>query len=410
MVVSTTLFFQNIINKHSKYWSMVQNKSLDIVQDKALDIETLNHFPFVQRRVVMLGGSLQIKGGIAAVQKLILQNVPSQVQIQHIATIHAHMEDGSTARKVLVFGKALGKLLWKLSRKEADLIHIHFSQRGSTLRKMILMVVALAFRIPVVLHAHGSEYHLFYAGLPQWVKRVEGLLFRQSTYFIVLSQSWKDFYTSIFGLKARQVVVLPNPIKFPLKVPHRTSCNKVILVFFGRISQRKGAFDLIRAFATLPAKQKTRSELILAGDGDVEQARSLVESLNLMAHITVPGWVDSEQRDAILAKANVFVLPSYNEGLPMAVLEAMGWGLPVLTTPVGGIPEFVVHGENGLLVKPGEIQELSMAMQALINDEALRLSLGSAARARVAPLNVEDYCSSLLDIYSSVQESKGVAL
>ncbi|NEO94826.1 MAG: glycosyltransferase family 4 protein, partial [Moorea sp. SIO3G5] len=143
---------------------------------------------------------------------------------------------------------------------------------------------------------------------------------------------------------------------------------------------------------------------------EVEQACQLVESLDLGDYIKVPGGIDSGQRDALLAKADIFILPSYNEGLPMAMLEAMGWGLPVITTPVGGIPELVVHGDNGLLVKPGEIPELSMAMQTLINDQALRLSLGRKARASVAHLNIEDYCSSLLNIYCSVLESKRVAL
>ncbi|WP_293091832.1 glycosyltransferase family 4 protein [Moorena sp. SIOASIH] len=358
----------------------------------------------------MLGDNLQFKGGIASVQKLIVCNAPSQVQIQHIPTTCVHGLNGSTTRKVLAFGKALGKLLWRLSRKKPDLIHVHFSQRSSTIRKMILMLIALAFHVPVVLHAHGSQYHLFYNGLPQWAKRIISSLFRQSAYLIVLSQSWKNFYQSSFGLKAEQVVILPNPVEFPSKIPERTSCNQIMLVFLGQIGQRKGVFDLIRAFASLPAEQKACSELIIAGDGEVEQACKLVESLDLGDYIKVPGGIDSGQRDALLAKADIFILPSYNEGLPMAMLEAMGWGLPVITTPVGGIPELVVHGDNGLLVKPGEIPELSMAMQTLINDQALRLSLGRKARASVAHLNIEDYCSSLLNIYCSVLESKRVAL
>jgi glycosyltransferase involved in cell wall biosynthesis len=108
----------------------------------------------------------------------------------------------------------------------------------------------------------------------------------------------------------------------------------------------------------------------------------------------------------MLAKADVFVLPSYNEGLPMALLEAMSWGLPVITTPVGGIPEVVSNTQNGLLVTPGDIQQLSEAMQSLIKEEKLRLSLGSAARISVAPLDVKDYFGSLKSIYHSVLDLK----
>jgi glycosyltransferase involved in cell wall biosynthesis len=204
------------------------------------------------------------------------------------------------------------------------------------------------------------------------------------------------------GLKAEQVIVLPNPVKLPSQVPQRLGSHKVSFVFLGRIGPRKGAFDLIKAFACLSAEQKTRSVLTLAGDGDVEQARTLIKSLNLTDYITVLDWLDQEQRDALLAKADVFVLPSYNEGLPMALLEAMSWGLPVITTPVGGIPEVVTHKQNGLLVNPGDTQQLSEAMQSLIEDENLRLSLGSTARLRVIPLDVKNYLTSLSGVYHSV--------
>jgi glycosyltransferase involved in cell wall biosynthesis len=222
----------------------------------------------------------------------------------------------------------------------------------------------------------------------------------------VLSESWKNFYTNNLGLKTEQVVVLPNPVKLPSQVPHRIHRDKVSFVFLGRIGQRKGTFDLIRAFSLLPAEQKTKSELVVAGDGDVEQARRLVESLNLVEYITVLDWIDSAQRDALLAKADVFVLPSYNEGLPMALIEAMSWGLPVVTTPVGGIPELVTHTTNGLLVNPGNIQQLSEAMQSLLKDENMRLSLGRTARLSVIHLDVEKYLNSLLCIYCAMLDSR----
>ena len=381
----------------------------ETIKDKTLDLKTQHPFPVVGCQVVMLGDNLKIKAGIPSVQKLILRNAPSQVQIEHIPTTCTDGKNGSITRKILVFGKALGKLLWRLSTNKTDLIHVHFSQRGSTIRKMILMLVALAFHVPVVLHAHGSEYKLFYTGLPEWAKGIISLVFRQSVYLIVLSQSWKNFYQSSFGLKPEQVVILPNPVELPSKIPERTNSKQIMLVFVGEIGKRKGVFDLIRAFASLSPEQKTCSELLLAGDGEVEQACQLVQSLDLGDHIKVLGGIDSAQRDALLAKANIFILPSYNEGLPMALLEAMGWGLPVITTPVGGIPELVIHGDNGLLVKPGQIPDLSMAMQTLINDQGLRLSLGYSARASVAHLNVKNYLSSLLNIYGSVLKSQATA-
>jgi glycosyltransferase involved in cell wall biosynthesis len=354
----------------------------------------------LKARVVMLGDSLKHNGGIVTVEKLILKYAPPDIEIQHIGT----REDGSITHKVMVFGKGLGALVWRLLSRRTELVHIHLADGGSALRKAIITLIALVFRKPVLMHAHGPEFHLTYFGLPKWAQKGLSWIFQRCWGFIVLSKSWKDFYVLNCGLNAEQVFVLPNPVELPEQVPNRINATKVRLVFFGRVGQRKGAFDLIRAFANLPAEQKDCSELILAGDGEVEQGRRLVESLNLIDRITFLGWVNSEQRDALLAKADVFVLPSYNEGLPMALLEAMGCGLPAIATPVGGIPELVTSGENGLLVTPGDIQQLSEAMQSLIENESLRLSFGSVARASVSVFDVKNYMAKLINIYCSSLE------
>lgn len=346
----------------------------------------------------MLGSSLEQNGGIASVENLIIQYAPSEVKIQHITT----HDEGSITHRSVVFGKSLVVLLGKLLRREIALVHIHVSERGSVARKVIVTLLALTFRKPVLIHAHGAEFESFFQKLPKSIQQGIKFTFGRCTGFIALSKTWKEFYIQNLGLKAEQVFVLPNAVELPSQVPHRINSTQVTLLFLGRVGQRKGAFDLIQAFANLSAEQKESSVLILAGDGDVEQGRELVESLSLTERVTFLGWVNSQQRNQLLAEADIFVLPSYNEGLPMALLEAMSWSLPVITTPVGGIPELVTPNQTGVLVHPGEIQQLSEAMQSLITDENLRLSLGKAARESVAPFDIKTYGSRLGDIYRSI--------
>jgi glycosyltransferase involved in cell wall biosynthesis len=143
----------------------------------------------------------------------------------------------------------------------------------------------------------------------------------------------------------------------------------------------------------------------LAGNGDLAAANQLIGELKLTDKITILDWLDAQQRDELLAAADVFILPSYNEGLPMSMLESMAWGLPVIVTPVGGIPEVIVDKENGLLVEPGNQEQLLVAMQSLIGDEGLRISLGAAARDRVSKLDIHIYVESLVSIYTSVIRS-----
>lgn len=348
-------------------------------------------------KVISLGPSLLQQGGMAAVENLIVRHAPSNVSIKHIST----HEEGSGLQKVKVFGKALLTLLSKLLRGQADVLHVHFSERACVYRTVIIMAIASLFHRPVVLHAHGSEFREFYTKLSQTGKHLVRFVLRKCSRFIALSESWKDYYQYTLKLTDKQLVVLANPIEFPQAIPLRQNANPVTIVFLGRMGQRKGTFDLIQAFAALDPEQKANSHLILAGDGEEEAARKLVKSLNLTKHVSLLGWIDSTKRNEILSQADIFVLPSYNEGLPVAMLEAMSWGLAAIVTPVGGIPEVLQHGQNGLLVNPGDIVGLTQALQNLLDNETLRLNLGNQARQTVMPMAVEKYWDHLFRLYRS---------
>ncbi|MHC5611002.1 MAG: glycosyltransferase family 4 protein [Nostoc sp.] len=349
-------------------------------------------------KIILLGPSLLQQGGISNYEKLFLEYAPSEVHICHIIT----HEEGAIAIKIMVFLKAVWKFLWILLREEVDIVQLEISQRGSVLRQAIMALLAWVFHKPIILHAHGSQFHVFYAELPKWIQQLLTWVFSKCQRLIVLSESWRSFYIENLGLKPEQVVVFYNPVKIPAEVPHRSVSKKVNLLFLGRIGQRKGAFDLIEAFSLLPTEHKSISSLIMAGDGDIEQARNLVTTLNLEDYIKLPGWIGSDERDILLTEGDVFVLPSYNEGLPLAMLEAMAWELPVIVTPVGGIPEIVTQSENGLIVNPGNIQQLSDAIKSLIENEALRLSLGEKARKSVFALDIKNHWVSFLDLYRSM--------
>ncbi len=369
-------------------------------------------------RILMLGAGLDIKGGITSVETLIIDNAPPELQINHVATF----AQGSASHNILVFIKSVQMLLWTILRKEADMVHIHFAERGSTIRKSILAFIVLVFRQPLILHAHGATFQEFYATLPVIIQHLLYMLFSRCTKFIALSESWKDYYSKQFNLGENQISILYNPVNLPSVIPQRRGRTRLKFVFLGRIGQRggaldlaksivafpkqdKGSFDLIRAFATLPESDKKASELVLAGNGDLEAAEKLIQELNMEEKITICPWLTPEKRDELLATADAFILPSYNEGLPMSMLEAMAWGLPVIVTPVGGIPEVITDKHNGLLVQPGNQEDLVQAMQSIINDENLRISLGNAARASVEKLDIKNYIVSLITLYKSVLET-----
>ncbi len=357
-------------------------------------------------RVVMLGESLSRKGGIVAVEKLILEQRIPEVQFRHIATL----PNSSLGMKLVVFARATLLLVWVLLCKRADLIHLHVSQNGSAFRKLILAGIAVAFDTPVLMHAHGGAFPVFYSRLPAAARAWMRWAFQRCSRVVVLSQGWKEFYVRQLGVRPDRVVVLPNPVALPPIVPDRTNADGVQILYLGELDRLKGGFDLIEAFARLPAEQRNRARLVMAGKGEVNEARALIRCRGISNSAVVLDWVNPIQRDRLLAQSGALALPSYYEGLPMALLEAMAWQLPVITTPVGGIPDVVTDGYNGLLVRPGDIDQLASAMQLLIEREDLRLCLGLNARKRIEHLDIVAYTRSLATIYRSVTSPVGPAV
>jgi glycosyltransferase involved in cell wall biosynthesis len=164
------------------------------------------------------------------------------------------------------------------------------------------------------------------------------------------------------------------------------------------MDERKGAFRAVRAFARLPQEIRRRACLLIAGNGQVRELRSEVQSNNLQDEVEVREWMNEDERNHALETSNAYVLPSLNEGLPMGLLEALSWGLPVIATPVGGIPEVIVDQANGLLVGPLDQPALTSAMSRLILDPALCQRLSRAARLTSERFDIGAYWRDLLPI------------
>ncbi len=376
----------------------------------ATDFRTnTEHQPY---RILMLGAGLDVQGGITSVEKLMLENVPIGLQLRHVPTF----VKGSAALNIKTYLQAIFTLGRLLLIRKVDIVHIHFSERGSTLRKFNLALLTVVFRKPLVLHCHGATYQEFYAQLPPVAKFLVAAMFSKCTKFIALSETWRDFCARSFQLTPQQTVVMLNPVVLPPHIPDRSQRSLVHFVFLGRIGQRggaldavssfpqqdKGAFDLIRAFAALSVADRQLAKLTIAGNGEIEAARQLIAELGIVDRVTIHSWLDSTQRDQLLAAADAFVLPSYHEGLPMSMLEAMAWELPVIVTPVGGIPEVVTTNENGLLVTPGNQPELRDALHQLIQDPIQRTHLGQAGRRTVQSLTIDRYMDKMLGLYTTI--------
>ena len=154
----------------------------------------------------------------------------------------------------------------------------------------------------------------------------------------------------------------------------------VRLLFVGGMGKLKGERDLLHALQ-LAVARVPQLRVSLLGHG-AESVEALCDESGLRAHIEHLGPVPHADRARFFRQADFFVLPSYGEGMPMAVLEAMAAGLPVIATNVGGIPELITHGVEGVLLAPGEVQELAERIVWLANDSPLRAQMGQRALAK----------------------------
>ena len=363
--------------------------------------------------VVSLGPGPSVPGGITQVIELIGTHLPSSTfRAKHVSTftrytgdteVKASQRGNRLGQSLVYFGALAQAFCFRFGSR--TIFHVHFAGKGSLLRKGLLCVLLRFIGARYVIHSHVAGTDLFPHWMPNVARRLTIWGFRGSRRIIVLTKFWADFYTSRLGIGANQFIVLPNPADIPNKVTPRSSSNQLSLVFLGRVGARKGAFDLIHAFAALPEDVRSRAQLTLAGDGETDRARALADQLGVADGIRIPGWVDRKEVGKLLASSDVLILPSYAEGMAMALIEGMSWGLSIIATKVGGAGEFLQDRANCLLVTPGDTQGLADAITKLHKDPPLRLELGRAARTTVSRFGIADYISTLGSLYKEIVDS-----
>lgn len=297
---------------------------------------------------------------------------------QDVRLVSSYAE-GGVVRRQLVALRAFGHVAALLAIRPVDLVHLHAAARGSFWRKAFFAGLARSHGVPVVLHLHGSEMRDFYDRQPSWLKRaIVGQLTR-ATHVVVLSESWRAFVADI--APGAKPTVVPNYVRVPER-PARGTSQPVTLLFLGLLGRRKGVFDLLEAFAEARSSHSDM-RLVIGGHGEIEAATRQARELALEDAVSFEGWVGPDDKAALLDAADIYVLPSHNEGLAMSVLEAMAYGLPVITTAVGGLPELVTDGVHGRVIRPGDIAALTAAILDLSRDRETRRRMGEAARARI---------------------------
>lgn len=343
----------------------------------------------MKHRVLVVATSPRSRGGISTVVKAFRETkVWEDFECYWIET---HIDKGKL-NKILIFFKAI--LDYLLHLPKYDIVHIHVSTKGSLRRKYIFFKFARFYKKKIIIHLHcGSQLSEI------WNAKYEEI-FTRADVCIVLSQSIKEMIVNRIG-RHDKIKVLFNPCPIVLKRSADITRKKEIL-FAATLYKEKGYLDLIDAFAKIH-KNHPEWKLLIAGNGNQEVGLKRVEQLELLDKIIFLGWIQGEEKDAIFRSSSIFCLPSYAEGFPMAILDAWAYGLPVITTPVGGIPDVVINEKNGLLVQPGDVNTLASKLNELMESESLRENLRNESIHLASSIfSVKFISQQLEDIYVSI--------
>jgi glycosyltransferase involved in cell wall biosynthesis len=334
------------------------------------------------------------RGGMATMMRLLIEDTDSRFRIRLVPTYI----DASLAARLWTGISGMVKASALLLFGFVDVLHVHYSLRGSVVRKSVPLFVARLRGVPTIVHCHSSDFFTWLDDLPRPLRRAVRTALR-ADYSVVLGQSHLKESCASLGFDESNTRVLYNPVVMPAVVPSPRTRLVLRTVSLGRLGANKGSYDLVRAIGMLPNDIRANLRVTLAGDGEVDQVREFVRVNALDDTVDVVGWVGPAERDRLLAESAIFVLPSYSEGLPMAVLEAMANGVVPVTTAVGAIPEVVADGVNGVLVRPGDPGQLAAALQSLIADAELRNRLAAAAHARAREFDIARWREALHDLW-----------
>jgi glycosyltransferase involved in cell wall biosynthesis len=321
-------------------------------------------------------------GGIATYVR-VLQQTPlwAEWNIRHVVT----HRDGSVAAKIWAFAHGGVQFVFELIRSRPSVVHLHSASDTSFVRKGILLWASWFASVPVVMHIHGADFDEYYEKSSTMVRSVIRATLHRASAVVALGEGRAASLRRIAPMT--RISVIPNAVRPAHRRVQPGLGEPVHVVFLGRIGERKGTFRLLDAWAELAADPDfgagKSAMLTIAGDGEVEQAMHRVDQLNVKDSVEVHGWLSEHEVSHLLDNAQVLVLPSRNEGQPMAVLEAMARGLCVVSSGVGGLPE-MIGGGCGVIVPPYDIEAIASALRLVVHDHELRARYGAAAYTRAA--------------------------
>lgn len=269
--------------------------------------------------------------------------------------------------KMLIAG--LFRMIWLCCFSRIRIVHIHTASGFTFYRESLFVMLAYIFRKKTVLHIHSGSLEEFYQVHPRFIS----FIFHRVDRIVTIAKVWEAF------LKKKgfdNVITIGNPISLPANSSFHKS-NGLKILFLGKLCDNKGIYDILQMLHDYRVLLPDNIRLIVGGNGEVDKFLSVIHELNLENIVDFKGWIVGEEKSRLLSEVDIYLQPSYNEALGIAILEAMSYRIPVIASHVGGIPEIVHNGKNGILIAPGNKKQLYQAIMQLADNPEERMRLGN---------------------------------
>ena len=296
------------------------------------------------------------------------------------------------------------KAAWRLRKlcqsKAVDLLHLHSADGASFTRAQLYIAIANRYHVPVINHIHAASWENFYVHASESKRKQISKAYSNCAALIALSSACEHDLAE--AAPEHRIYVLENFIPYA-EPDHRPSFERRQITLISRIESVKGT-DILPDIIRLTVNKLPDASFVICGEGSqLQKMKDDCSNLGLDSQqVRFLGWVDANQRKDILRASSLYLLPSYAEGMPMSILEGVGFNLPIVSTPVGGIPSIVHDGENGILCEPGDAAEFAEAIVALLTSRERYETMVEGSKSMAANHSLPKYGEELCAIYDSV--------
>lgn len=340
-------------------------------------------------QILVIGPSPPPHDGITAATGFVLQALGKRFSVVHLDTADrrglSNIDQIDLGNIVLAVRHGV-IFLWLLLTKRPRVVYLPVAQNClGFLRDCLFLIPARVWKTKLVVHLHAGGFSSFYQRSLPVMRMLIRFALAKTHRAIVLGSSLLDTFHGIFPTE--RVRVIPNGTEDHHAADLQRTLNGHghTVIFLSTLMKEKGALDLLESLP-LVAEHVPDVRVVFAGEwyrqSVKEAAHDTLRDLHLGSRVIFLGPVVAPFKYKLLRAADVFVLPSYSEGQPIAILEAMAAGLPVVSTRVGCIPDTVIEGLNGFLLDPGDVHGLAEKITSLLVDPELRARMSDASRKR----------------------------